>query len=272
MNWNWDKNRLHFDFAFYLALFFMLELVYLYNMKRSEGFTALPPILSSSETFDPVKINTSKVNVDPHEIGISPMEQRFIDSGLVNIRWLDPSIKVDLKYSTTDNFLGLDVYGELDEAFLQRDVAEKLVKAQQFLKKQYPFYNLVIYDAVRPRSIQYKMWDTIKIPAAEKAKYLSNPKYGSLHNYGAAVDISIIDELGIALDMGTPYDYFGELAHPEKEEQMIGEGKLTHAQTNNRKLLRDVMEKAGFFNIQTEWWHFNSCYRKEAATRYRIVE
>ena len=116
------------------------------------------------------------------------------------------------------------------------------------------------------------MWDTVKIPMAEKTKYLSNPKYGSLHNYGAAVDISIVDEKNIPLDMGTSYDFFGELAYPEKEQQMLREGKLTQQQIDNRKLLRAVMQKASFFNIQTEWWHFNSCTREFAAQNYKIIE
>lgn len=202
----------------------------------------------------------------------SQTEQSIIGAGCVDIKIIDSSIVVDLKYSTSDNFLGFDVYGDFNTCYLQMDVAEKLRLAQLYLKSQFPFYNLIIYDGARPRSVQYKMWNTLDIPYQERSKYLSNPTGGSLHNFGAAVDLSIINENGYELDMGTEYDYFGELAYPREEERMIKEGKLTHKQLLNRELLRNVMEQAGFFGITTEWWHFNSCCRKEAYTKYAIIE
>ena len=203
---------------------------------------------------------------------ICKAEQSLIDEGLTDVQTMDSSIVVDLKYSTCDNFLGLDVYGDLNKCYLQPDVAQKLKVSQKALKFKFPFYNLIIFDAVRPRSIQTKMWDTIAVPYYERSKYVSNPKNGSLHNFGAAVDVSIVDKNGIELDMGTKYDYFGELAYPREEERMIKEGKLTHIQLLNRELLRGVMEAGGFFGITTEWWHFNSCFRNEAYTKYKIIE
>ncbi|MFN7014690.1 MAG: M15 family metallopeptidase, partial [Bacteroidia bacterium] len=134
-----------------------------------------------------------------------------------------------------------------------------------------PNYSLLILDAARPVSVQQKMWKMLDMPSAEKTKYLSNPQNGSLHNYGAAVDLTIINEMEEELDMGTPYDFFGEEAHPAKEMQMLLEGKLTEDQINNRKLLREVMRKAGFSHLPTEWWHFNSCSRPEAMQKYHII-
>ncbi len=203
---------------------------------------------------------------------ISPIETQLVEMGLVNIHKLDSEIIVELKYSTTDNFIGLDMYGDFDECYLQKDVAEKLIVAQKALRKKYPFYSLVIYDAVRPLHIQQQMWDTLDLPAGQKTKYLSNPGKGSLHNYGAAVDLSIIDENGIPLDMGTPFDFFGEKAHPVKEAELLANGELTQRQIFNRELLRSVMRQAGFFGIQTEWWHFNSCTRAAAAEKYEMVK
>jgi D-alanyl-D-alanine dipeptidase len=202
---------------------------------------------------------------------ISPIEKQLIEMGLVNIHDLDSGIVVELRYSTTNNFIGLDMYGDFDACYLQKDVAEKLVKAQQFLQSKYPFYSLVVYDAVRPLHIQQQMWDTLKLPPGQKTKYLSNPGNGSLHNYGAAVDLSIIDENGIPLDMGTPFDFFGEKAHPVKEKELLANGILSQREIFNRELLRDVMRHGGFFGIQTEWWHFNSCTRAEAAVKYAMV-
>jgi D-alanyl-D-alanine dipeptidase len=199
-------------------------------------------------------------------------ENALINAGLVDIKTIDSTIIVNMKYSTTDNFLGIDVYGDFNKCYLQPDVAEKLKLAQLFLKSKYLYYSLIVYDAARPRSVQHKMWDTINVPYSERSKYLSNPAGGSLHNFGAAVDLSIIDANGNALDMGTKYDYFGELAYPREEERMLQEGKLTHEQLVNRELLRSVMNQSGFWGITTEWWHFNSCSRNEAYTKYSIIE
>jgi D-alanyl-D-alanine dipeptidase len=200
------------------------------------------------------------------------LEQKLIAFGLVNIQTLDTSIKVNLKYSTEDNFLHKDMYGELQNCYLQKDIAEKLLHAQKILKEKFPFYSLIVYDGVRPLSIQQMMWDEIKVPEKLKDKYVSNPEVGSLHNYGCAVDISIVNENGWEMDMGTPYDYFGELGHPIAEPRMIDEGKLTWRQFENRKLLRDVMTQAGFTPITTEWWHFNGTSLKMAGEKYHIVD
>ena len=200
------------------------------------------------------------------------LEQKLIAFGLVNIKSIDTSIKVNLKYSTNDNFLHKNLYGELRNCYLQKDIADKLVKAQKLLKEKFPFYSLIIYDGVRPLSIQQMMWDELQVPEKMKDKYVSNPEVGSLHNFGCAVDLSIVNEDGWEMDMGTPYDYFGELGHPIAEPRMIEEGKLTWRQFENRKLLRDVMTEAGFTTITTEWWHFNGSSLKIAGEKYHIVD
>ena len=237
------------------------------HTERKPSPRAAQPDTDTAPVIDPPVDTHALRQIEPGEL-----ERSIRDAGLVNIKDVDTTIRVELKYSTTDNFLGIDVYGDLENCYLQPDVAEKLAFAQRFLKEKYPYYNLIVYDGVRPRRIQQLMWDTIRVEKWERPKYLSNPEYGSLHNFGAAVDISIVNEEGIPLDMGTPYDFFGELAYPELEEKMLAEGRLTQRQVLNRELLRNVMEKAGFFNIQTEWWHFNSCYRREAMVKYKIVE
>lgn len=203
---------------------------------------------------------------------VDSLELRLLQIGLVDIKTIDSTIKVDLKYSSIDNFFGVDVYGSLENAYLNREVAQKLKQASEILHEIHNNYNLLVYDAARPLYVQQIMWDTVRLPMHEKTKYLSNPKRGSLHNYGAAVDITIVDSLGIALDMGTAFDYFGEKAYPRLEWKMLQEKKLSQAQINNRKLLREVMYKAGFFNIDTEWWHFNSCTRPEAEKKYKLIK
>ncbi len=203
---------------------------------------------------------------------ITELELNLIDKGLVNVQSLDSNILVDLKYTTTDNFIGKDVYGDFDKAYLQPDVAEKLVKAQNFLKEKDSSLTLLIYDAVRPRSVQQKMWDVLDMPIEKKVKFVSNPINGSIHNYGAAIDLTIATQSGEPLDMGAGFDDPSPEAWPVKEKQMLAEGRITEQHIKNRQLLRSVMGKAGFFNIQSEWWHFNSCYRVRAKELYEIVE
>jgi D-alanyl-D-alanine dipeptidase len=193
-------------------------------------------------------------------------------SNLIDIQDVNESILVDLKYSTTDNFMHIKLYNRLKSAFLQKDVAIRLGKCQDYLNKLNPKFHLLIYDAVRPLSIQQKMWDALDtIPFEERTKFVSNPANGSIHNYGAAVDLTISDENGNPLDMGAGYDDIRQIAYPRLEEQFLASGELSVDQIENRKLLRKVMESQGFKNIATEWWHFNACPRNEAKQKYTIL-
>lgn len=201
----------------------------------------------------------------------SELEQVFVKLGLQNVQSLDSSILVDLRYASKNNFMKMNMYGSIDQAYLHPDVVKKLVQAQKQLKDSLPNHSLVVLDATRPVSVQQLMWDEIDVPASKKSKYLSNPKYGSLHNFGAAVDLSIVNEKGKLLDMATPFDSFEKLAYPFYEDQYLASGKLSQKQYNNRKLLHNLMIEAGFMGITTEWWHYNSCYRKEAKKKYLIV-
>lgn len=200
------------------------------------------------------------------------LETKLIAYGLVNINSIDSSIKIKLKYSSNDNFLHKKLYLNLNNCYLQKEVAYKLVKAQHILKLKYPFYSLLVFDGVRPVSVQKTMWNELQVPNKLKNKYVSDPTIGSLHNFGCAVDVSIVNENDWEMDMGTPYDYFGELGHPIAEQRMVNEGKLSWRQFENRKLLREVMTQAGFMTITTEWWHFNGSSLKTAAEKYKIVE
>ncbi len=208
----------------------------------------------------------------PASASVGPLEQSLIDKELVNVQAVDSTIQVDLRYSTTNNFVGADVYGDLENAYLQAEPARRLAQANVFLKERAPGYTLYVFDAVRPRRVQQILWDTLAYPLAEKPKYVANPQEGSIHNYGAAVDLTIADVSGQPIDMGTDFDYFGVLAYPTKEEELLAQGKLTPEQIANRRLLRDAMTRAGFSPITTEWWHFNAFSRREADRRYGIVE
>ena len=189
---------------------------------------------------------------------------------LVDIHELDATIQVDLKYATRDNFMKTILYDTLDRVFLQQDVAERIVRCQQFLKDRFPNYSLLIYDGVRPLEVQRQMWNALdSIPPGARGKFVSNPVYGSVHNFGAAVDITICNEKGIPLDMGAGYDDFREIAFPKYEARFLKSGELTQVQVDNRKLLRSVMASENFRNIPSEWWHFNACSRDQAAAKYK---
>ena len=204
---------------------------------------------------------------------IPALEKKFIDRGLVDIQKLDPSIEVDLKYSTTDNFVKTDVYGDLTRAYLQPMAAEKLAKASQYLQKTYPEYHLLVYDAARPRSVTTFFWNKMSyLPPNKREDFVANPAEGSIHNFGCAVDLTVADKAGKPLDMGTIFDYFGDLAYPTKEAYLLKIGKLTKQQVDNRKILRNAMKKAGYGSIISEWWHFNALSRKAAKARYGFIE
>ena len=189
---------------------------------------------------------------------------------VVDIRDINDRILVKLSYSTTENFLHEDVYGDLQTCYLRKAAAEKLDKAQTLLEEKRKGYRLVVYDGLRPRNVQYKMWRLVK--GTPQQEYVADPEKGSFHNFGAAVDLSVVDDEGSLLDMGTPFDYFGDLAQPRHEGRFIKEGKLTKKQIENRRLLREVMQKAGFQGIVDEWWHFNAFSYDEVKRRYKIVE
>ena len=152
--------------------------------------------------------------------------------GLVDVQKIDSSILVELKYSTTDNFVGKDVYGDLTRAYMQPMAARKLAKASQYLQEHHPNLRLLVYDAARPRQAQWNLWNALPdVPERERRKYVADPRLGSIHNYGCAVDLTVANADGKPLDMGTKYDFFGELAYPSREAALLKGGKLTKATT-----------------------------------------
>lgn len=202
---------------------------------------------------------------------ITEIEKVFIDYGLINITDVDNSIIIDLQYASNNNFLGKNLYGNLKSGYLQKDVVNKLHKAAVKLCLIKPEFTLVVLDAARPLSFQKIMWNEANLKPSEKEKFLANPSYGSLHNFGAAVDLTISDAEGRWLDMGTDYDSFEDLAWPALEKTFLKNGQLTKEQYKNRALLRSIMTESGFTGIETEWWHFNSCTRVYARKNYPLI-
>lgn len=190
--------------------------------------------------------------------------------GFLRVKDLDNSIEVEMMYAKSDNFMGEAMY-DFTEAYLHPKAAKAVVKANALLAKYHPGWRICIYDATRPMSVQQKMWDKVK--GTPQQNYVSNPKNGGgLHNYGLAVDVSIVDEKGDSIDMGTKVDALTSTSHIDKEEELVAQGRITQEAMENRRLLRKVMQEAGFKPLRTEWWHFNYTTRADAKKNYKVVK
>lgn len=191
--------------------------------------------------------------------------------GMVTINSLSPQIAVDLRYATTNNFMHTLLYEELDSAYLEKGFAKRIAKAQQLLEEEKPGYRLVIFDAARPISVQRKMY--ARVEGTPLKVYVANGKKGGRHNYGVAVDLSIMDNKGKLLDMGTPFDHFGKEAHTDKEEELVRQGLISPQARKNRVLLRTIMGKVGLRCYHREWWHFQEKIdMPEVRKRYKLLD
>ncbi len=199
------------------------------------------------------------------------IERKFLGAGLVDINTIDDTIQVDLVNSDPKkNYFRENYYNGLDKAYLRKEVAIKLSNAQRFLKTKHPNYSLLILDAARPRSVSKKMYEKVKGTKFEK--YVANPKKGSMHNYGIAVDITIVDENSKELDMGfSPFRKSKLNLYWQFVKLKMG-FKLKKEQAENRNLLADTMKKAGFYPLSYEWWHFNGMRKNQARQKYNIIE
>lgn len=226
-----------------------------------------------SERYTMDAEDKKSLDVSDTNDSIGALEQSLIDAGLVNIKDIIPEVWVDLKYSSTDNFFKKDVYGVLENCYVQPVVAEMLRNAHTELEKENSELTFLIFDGVRPLSVQQILWDNLDKPEKIKPLYVADPKKGSLHNFGVAVDLTLVHtSTGEELDMGTGYDFFGYPAYPDREDQMIREGKISSLQVANRNILREAMYSAGFEGIGSEWWHFNAFTRKAAGEKFVMVE
>jgi D-alanyl-D-alanine dipeptidase len=210
--------------------------------------------------------------VGVHTAGADPaqsLKQVAADPGFVEV--VDgPQVAVSLRYATTTNFMHANLYGGFCHAYLRREAYEKFAAAEAILAREHPGWRFLIWDALRPRSVQWVFWG--KVAGTPQEKYVADPHQGSVHNYGFALDLSLIDRAGRPIDMGTDFDNFTIAAEPPAEDDLVAKGRLTAAQVSNRRILRDVMTRAGFATIAEEWWHFDALPKAELKARYTIVE
>lgn len=193
-------------------------------------------------------------------------EERMRKAGLVDIQSLDDEIEVLLKYATEDNFVGQNMYGTLRKAFFRPHFAKKIVEAQRLLRERHSDYSLLIYDAARPLSVQKRMRKAVE--GTPLTAYVADGARGGRHNYGVAIDLTIIDGNGQPLDMGAPFDHFGREAwigtdknttlasYKAYVEWQRKEGIISDEAARNRTLLLEVMDAVGLRPYAKEWWHY----------------
>ncbi|GAB5417764.1 MAG: M15 family metallopeptidase [Crocinitomicaceae bacterium] len=214
-------------------------------------------------------VNADTVAVTPSKMTAEVLK-RYASFGLVEVT--DERILVDLRYTTDENFMGSILYDTLDRLILQEDVSARLSLCQDLLDSLQPGYRLKVFDGVRPLLVQREMWEALdSVPPLNRGKFVSNPIFGSVHNFGTAVDITICNEKGEELDMGAGYDDFRPIAFPSREAHFLKTGELTKVQWENRKLLRMIMRSQRFYNIPSEWWHFNAFSRATCEAKFEIL-
>ena len=179
------------------------------------------------------------------------------------------NIQVDLRYQSTDNFVGRDLYSPLDCAWIHRKAALGLEFAASALKKMRPETTLLVLDALRPQRVQETLWASLQ--GTDLLMYLANPARGSIHSFGMAVDITIVDINKNELDMATQFDDLSERSHPKLEAELLAKKLITAEQIANRQLLREVMHEGGFAGISTEWWHFDCGDRDLVRVEYTRI-
>ncbi|WP_297706257.1 M15 family metallopeptidase [uncultured Eudoraea sp.] len=164
------------------------------------------------------------------------------DTTFIRLADYSSDFEYDLRYATENNFLKAKVY-DCAECYTRVKTAKALIKANNDFIEQ--GYKIKFFDCYRPNSVQYKMWEIVPNP-----QYVANPVKGSIHNKGGAVDISLVAIGGDELDMGTDFDFFGKKAYHDNLD-------LPEEILHNRQVLKETMEKYGFWSVRTEWWHYN---------------
>jgi zinc D-Ala-D-Ala dipeptidase len=179
-------------------------------------------------------------------------------------------IAVDLRYASMRNFVGRDLYGALDCAWLHRQAAEGVEHAVARLAEAAPGHRLLVLDALRPHRVQIQLWD--HLDGTGLRQYVADPARGSIHSFGMALDATLVDAAGRELDMGTGFDEMTELSHPRHEARHLASGALTTDQHRARELLRSALGAAGFRGIANEWWHFEMLDREHLRANFLRVD
>lgn len=180
------------------------------------------------------------------------------------------NVVVELRYATTNNICGRNLYGDFNKAYLHPEAFAKFVRASELLSQKYPGYKFVVYDALRPRSVQRELFAVVHNTPMQN--YVANPDEGSVHNFGFALDLTVAGPDGVPLDMGAGFDQMDALSEPRYEEELLRQDRLKPMHIKNRFILRSIMEEAGFKELIDEWWHFDAVPGDIVRQTYPIVE
>ncbi|HSW03833.1 M15 family metallopeptidase [Aquabacterium sp.] len=161
----------------------------------------------------------------------------------------------DLRYACSNNFAGRPLYVGLDCAWLRNEAAAGLEAAAAWLSREHPGHGLLVLDALRPQRVQEAIW--ADVAGTDMAHYFAEPTRGSIHSFGMAVDVALLNPQGQECDMGAGFDEMTARSHPALEAVHLANGVLTPAHLDARHLLYVAMAHGGFHGIPTEWWHFD---------------
>ncbi len=165
------------------------------------------------------------------------------------------NIDVDLRYTTSNNFLMRVLYQGLDCAYLRVEAALALAQAARWLSAHRPANRIRVLDALRPQRVQEQLYS--ELANTPQSMYLAHPQRGSMHSFGMALDVTLLGDDGQELDMGSAFDEMTLVSHPDHEAEHLATGVLTPEHLINRGWLRAAMRQAGFHPIHSEWWHFD---------------
>ena len=173
-------------------------------------------------------------------------------------------VPFDLRYAGTNNFAGRVLYGGMDCAWLRSEAAAGLEAAAAWLATQRPGWRILVLDALRPQRVQESIWKDVV--GSEMQHYFADPVRGSIHSFGMAVDVTLLDPLGAEADMGSGFDEMTPASHPALHARHLASGVLSEAQVEQREWLARAMQHGGFEGIATEWWHFDHGDRDRVRT------
>ena len=179
-------------------------------------------------------------------------------------------IAVELRYASARNFVGRDLYGALDCAWLHEDAAAGVERAVAHLAALAPGVRLLVLDALRPHRVQIELWSHLE--GTDLRQYVADPALGSIHSFGMALDATLVDAEGRELDMGSGFDEMRELSHPRLEAHHLASGALAATAHRHRALLRAALAAGGFRGIDNEWWHFDLGERAHVRATFTRVD
>lgn len=193
--------------------------------------------------------------------------------GLIDLQLVVPSIISDVKYATVNNFTGKILYKKQFGLYAVEDLVAAVAEMDRWITRYLPGYKIVIFDAARPISVQKEMFEIVRDTPFES--YIANPygeTPGGFHNYGLALDLTLADNNGHLLDMGTDYDFFGVASHSGIERELLENRAINKTAYANRMLLYSIAGRAGLLPHPQEWWHFQISYEEDSKKKYSLLD